>query len=112
MLNSPHHQNDTAMKSEITGEPLPSASRNESMVSLIQSIPEISKRFSGPDEMMDLELSTDDELTEQLKTILQERIQAGNKDSLFQLGELYFETVRFRTSARKCGYNFFYEYHH
>ncbi|CAH1784642.1 unnamed protein product [Owenia fusiformis] len=56
-----------------------------------------------------LEQLSDDELAERVETILKERIQDGNKEAIFQLGQLYFEQENYDKareqfqSAVDCG---------
>ena len=68
---------------EISSEKLP---RNKSVSSL---------GSDGRPELLtqDLKNMSDDEITEKIETILMERINAGDDQALFQLGQLYFEQV-------------------
>ena len=52
-------------------------------------------REGGRPELLtqDLKNMSDEEITEKIETILMERINAGDDQALFQLGQLYFEQV-------------------
>ncbi len=47
--------------------------------------------FETPEE---LDALSDEELIEKVETLLLERIQKGDKNALFQLGQLYFQQVK------------------
>ena len=84
------------LTSEISAEQLPQSSREGSLLSLVQSDPGLSGMLgglgAGPGGASLRDLS-EEELTEKLENILLEKIRDGNKEALFQLGQLYFEEV-------------------
>ena len=82
------------LTSEVSAEQLP-LSQGGSLLSLVQSDPGLSDLVGGSDQFKSEKLQSlsEQELTEKLENILLERIQEGNKDALFQLGQLYFEEV-------------------
>ena len=55
--------------------------------------------FETPEE---LDALSDEELIEKVETLLLERIQKGDKNALFQLGQLYFQQVKEAFSFNVC----------
>lgn len=68
---------------DLPGEPLPIGAREGSIIGSVSSTEDVNQNMMA--EM------TDAELAEKVENMLVEKVKAGDKQALFQLGQLYFE---------------------
>ena len=87
---------------DISAEQLP-LSHGESMASIVHAEEKASLENQVIDEMENL---SDAQIAERVETILLERIKQGNKNALFQLGQLYFEQVGHKRPWEASCYGF------
>lgn len=78
------------LTSELSAEQLPKEGYEDSLLSLVQSDQALGDEQHGP---LNAKNMSDEELTQRLENILLEKIREGDKEALFQLGQLYFEEV-------------------